>query len=131
MKQYFIPLLCMLLTGCATNLKTIETAKGMATIVAYSDSVGKILLPLSLTKATRIEEVDGKKVSDFWNSTEQMAIEPGAHNIVISCRIRRGGINVASKTNHELIVEEGKVYIFKAYLDRNKGCSTNYELSKI
>jgi starvation-inducible outer membrane lipoprotein len=61
MNRYIIPTLCIFLTSCATNIKNIEAVSDMASIVAFSDSSGNILLPLSSTKRTRIEEVDGKK----------------------------------------------------------------------
>jgi len=131
MNKYLLTLLFIALTGCATDLQNIKSTDGMATIVAYSDSAGNILLPISSTKRTRIEEVDRKKVSDAWNNTDQINIEPGLHNIIISCHIIQGGINVSNKTNHELTVVEGNIYIFKAYLDSNHGCTTKYEHDEI
>jgi len=116
------------LAGCATNVNKIASNPDKATIIAYSDSAANVFLPLSSTKSTRIEKVNGKKVSDFFTETDVITLEAGTHLVAISCHIIQGGINVSNQTLHKLIVEKGKQYIFKAFLDSSYGCKTSYEI---
>ncbi len=117
------------ISGCATNLSKIAVNPDKATIVAYSDSSANILMPLSTTNKTRIEKVNGKSVSNFFNDTDVIEVDPGDVSVEISCHILHGAINVDSKEIHNLRVVAGKRYIFRASLHKEKGCSTTYKVN--
>ena len=117
-----------LLTACAaTDPKKIPINPDMATVIAYSNSVGNVLVPLSTSTSTKIVGINGKKVGDFFNPVETVELEQGSHELIISCHVIHGAINVSDKTKHVVELIKGKKYVFKASLSKNRSCTSTYE----
>jgi hypothetical protein len=104
-----------------------QPIQGKAVLVAKNDAWGKSLIPLESQANTRFEVVDGEKVSDFFNRTENISIEPGEHTIVVSCYLRRGGLH--QKGEHQFIQEfkEGMVYVFVGKFGQGQECTIDIE----
>ncbi|OCQ23782.1 hypothetical protein A7985_07530 [Pseudoalteromonas luteoviolacea] len=129
MRKILLFTIFTLLSGCAaTSIEQISANPEKAIIIAYSDSLGSVLVPLASSTRTRIEVVNGKKVSDFFNSTETIELDQGKHNLIVSCHYIQGAINVSHKTEHVINVQKGKKYVFKAVLDREFGCTSKYDV---
>lgn len=116
-------ILILLLAGCATTNKDLVLTEGKAVLVAMNDATFSSMVPLSAEKHTRFKALNGNEISDAWNSTTRVEVEPGLHKIEVSCNYRQGGLYVHGETTFEDIFEKNKVYKFTAFLDGNSKCS--------
>lgn len=123
----YIPLI--FLSACATDLSQIKTPNDKATIVAYEDASLQFLVPLSTTASTRIEYVNGQKVSDFFDSTQIIHLDPGPHQLIVSCHIFYSGKHIRNEIEHHMALEADKQYVFTAQLSHNHGCIAKYAVN--
>ncbi|WP_444945626.1 hypothetical protein ACJJIP_16525 [Microbulbifer sp. VTAC004] len=120
-------LLTVFLAACATTPEMYQPNLNKAVLVAQNDAWGKSFIPLETQANTRIEAIDGEKVSDFFNSTKNISIDPGEHKVVVSCYLRRGGLH--QKAEHEFIqtFKKGIVYVFAGKLGKGPECEVDIE----
>ncbi|WP_444894690.1 hypothetical protein ACJJIE_11420 [Microbulbifer sp. TRSA001] len=131
MEKFSLPMIAAtILTGCAVNPNNVSIDPQKATIVARSDNGAGVLVPLSTTKRSRIEKVNGVSVSSFFSETNVLTLDPGEYILEISCHMISGSINVSGSTEHQINLEAGNKYVFSSVFDNNKGCKTTYEASK-
>lgn len=118
-------LLVALLCGCATSGDTVDALPDKAVLIVENDSSLKIVAPLAVVRSMRIEKVDGKKVSDFWNSTYVIELDPGTHSVQLSCRIDRGALILKNEREITVEAKPGNKHIFSTEFGRDGNCTFN------
>lgn len=102
--------------GCATQPQNIQLEQGKGLAIAINDALGSSLIPLKTESHVRFEKLDGVQLSSFTKNVEVLHIEPGSHTIESSCTIRNGAMNLKGVATHNVNIEAGKTYHFKAVL---------------
>ncbi|WP_299494509.1 hypothetical protein [uncultured Shewanella sp.] len=131
MRNIIVSVSLFILAACATDLSQVNTPNNKATIVAFEDSSFQFLVPLSTSASTKIEYVNGKKVSDFFTSTHILHLDPGPHQLIVSCLIFYSGRSYSNDIEHQMVLEANKQYVFTAHLSPNHGCIAKYDVNEI
>jgi hypothetical protein len=116
MRTLLIVMLGTLILGCASQPENVQPQQGKGLAIAHNDALGSSLIPLKTESHVRFEKLDGVQLSSFTKNVEVLHIEPGAHVLETSCTIRNGAMNLKGAAIHNINIEAGKTYYFKAAL---------------
>ena len=130
--KYFF--LISIMTGCAVTGKNVVAPIDQAILVAKNDSLLSVLLPLKNNASLQFTEIDGKNIQNWWHPVDKLTVEPGKHEVKLSCQLLVGYPSSAlypsdkwGESVHSLDVKAGYKYIFRVIpISKNK-CGTTFE----
>ena len=101
--------------------------EGKGTLIALSDSVASVLLPLNTVKSAYIQYVshEGKAISIM--SAESVSLEPGMYDVGLRCTLVHNGVQIRGESRHQVWVEAGKRYVFRTFAVGQRQCEIRIE----